>query len=202
MKVLTEKLHPHFLFNTLNTIFSLIDINKKKAQNTIVDLSDLLREIIDLKEDNLITLDQELSLLKKYLDIKSIRFYDHLNINLDIEDGIENALIPSTIIQPLVENSIKHGYSLNHPQLDIDISIYKKEKNLVIIIKNNGKKLETSLKNLQKQGIGIKNTIERLQILYKKKFEFILENIPDNNGVITKITIPYRLSEAKIFSLT
>lgn len=198
MKVLTEKLHPHFLFNTLNTISSLIDIDKLKAKNTIVDLSDLLREIIELKEDHLITLEQEINLLQKYIDIKSIRFYDHLDVKLKIQDNLENVLIPSMLIQPILENSFKHGYSYNHTYLKIKLHVFKENKNLIIEIINNGKKISSPLNELQKLGVGIKNTIDRLEALYKNNYQFTMKNINLNKGVITKISIPFQIAEAKL----
>lgn len=198
MKVLTEKLHPHFLFNTLNTISSLIDIDKLKAKNTIVDLSDLLREIIELKEDHLITLEQEINLLQKYIDIKSIRFYDHLDVKLKIQNNLENVLIPSMLIQPILENSFKHGYSYNHTYLKIKLHVFKENKNLIIEIINNGKKISSPLNELQKLGVGIKNTIDRLEALYKNNYQFTMKNINLNKGVITKISIPFQIAEAKL----
>lgn len=198
MKVLTEKLHPHFLFNTLNTISSLIDIDKLKAKNTIVDLSDLLREIIELKEDHLITLEQEINLLQKYIDIKSIRFYDHLDVKLKIQDNLNNVLIPSMLIQPILENSFKHGYSYNHTYLKIKLHVFKENKNLIIEIINNGKKISSPLNELQKLGVGIKNTIDRLEALYKNNYQFTMKNINLNKGVITKISIPFQIAEAKL----
>lgn len=198
MQVLSEKLHPHFLFNTLNSITTLIDIDKTTAKNTLVDLSHLLREILELKEDHFIPLEQELNLLKKYIDIKSIRFYDHLEIDLKIEDDLENALIPSMLIQPILENSFKHGYSYNHTYLKIEIRIYKLKNELIIEIKNNGKKLDGSLDELQKLGIGIKNTVDRLETLFKDHYSYSMKNQDNRKGIITKISIPYQNAEAKL----
>ena len=200
MKILTDRLHPHFLFNTLNTISTLIDVNKKKAQNVIVDLSDLLREIIELKEDNLITLSQELNLLNKYLDIKSIRFYDHLKIKTNVQENINDALIPNMLIQPIIENSFKHGYSFNHTNLEIELNIYKKDEQLIIEIKNDGKSFETSISQLKIRGVGLKNTINRLKTLYGKNYKFSMTNNENNKGVITQIIIPFELAEAKLYS--
>jgi len=200
MKILTDRLHPHFLFNTLNTISTLIDVNKKKAQNVIVDLSDLLREIIELKDDNLITLSQELNLLNKYLDIKSIRFYDHLNIKINIQKNIDDALVPNMLIQPIIENSFKHGYSFEHTNLEIELEIYEKDKQLVIEVKNNGKSFETSLEQLKMKGVGLKNTINRLKTLYGKNYNFSMSNNENGKGVITKIVIPFELAEAKLYT--
>jgi len=200
MKILTDRLHPHFLFNTLNTISTLIDVNKKKAQNVIVDLSDLLREIIELKEDNLITLSQELNLLNKYLDIKSIRFYDHLKIKTNVQENINDALIPNMLIQPIIENSFKHGYSFNHTNLEIELNIYKKDEQLIIEIKNDGKSFETSIAQLKIRGVGLKNTINRLKTLYGKNYKFSMTNNENNKGVITQIIIPFELAEAKLYS--
>ncbi len=200
MKILTDRLHPHFLFNTLNTISTLIDVNKKKAQNVIVDLSDLLREIIELKEDNLITLSQELNLLNKYLDIKSIRFYDHLKIKTNVQENINDALIPNMLIQPIIENSFKHGYSFNHTNLEIEMNIYKKDEQLIIEIKNDGKSFETSISQLKIRGVGLKNTINRLKTLYGKNYKFSMTNNENNKGVITQIIIPFELAEAKLYS--
>lgn len=194
MKTLTEKLHPHFLFNTLNTIIALIDVNKKKAQNTIVDLSDLLRDIIELKEDNLITLIQELKLIKKYLDIKSIRFSDNLTIKINIQKDIENAIVPNMLLQPIIENSFKHGYSYEHTNLVIELKIYKRNNELIMEIRNDGKSFETDIDNLKIRGIGIENTINRLNTLYGNKYIFSMENIKNNQGVITQIIIPFQLA--------
>jgi LytS/YehU family sensor histidine kinase len=196
MNVLKSQLQPHFLFNTLNSIHSLIDSDKTKSKNMLLDMSDLLREVIKHNNENLIQLQDELILLHKYLRIKETRFSDDLTIKLDIEEGLENILVPSMILQPIVENSIKYGYSKNSIKLIVSIKIFKQEKKVVFIIQNNGKTLDQSFEVLIKKGLGIKNAIERLKTLYNNNYEFNLYN--SEFGVTTKISIPYNIAEFKL----
>ena len=111
-------MHPHFLFNSLNSIHSLMDISIEKSKSMVVDLSDLLRNVLDKKDQNLIELQEELFILKKYIHIKETRFSDQLDIQLNVEEGLENILVPNMLIQPIVENSTKHGYGKEHISLN------------------------------------------------------------------------------------
>lgn len=186
VNILKYQLHPHFLFNTLNSISSLIETDKELAQNTLADFSDLLRDILYLKDTNFLTLYKEIGILKRYIDIMKIRFADYLIVNLNIEKNLENVLILSLIIQPILENSFKYGYSYDKTDLKIDITIKKHYKNLEIIIKNNGSPLPKKMK----YGNGLKNTIERLRTLYEENFEFSISNISGGKGVVTKLIFP------------
>ena len=192
IKILKSQLQPHFLFNTLHCIHALLDVDVAKSKNMIVDLSDLLREIIDHKEEHLIPLKEEVGLLKKYLNIIKVRFCEDLAVDLEFKKNIENALVPSMILQPIVENSIKHGYSPKNIKLDLQINIYKERRNLLILVKNNGAFLTQTQNDLIKKGLGLKNTIERLKMLYYDDFVFKIYN--DDFGVTTKIQIPYQIS--------
>jgi sensor histidine kinase YesM len=198
LSFLKSQLHPHFLFNTLNSIHSLIRNDKKKSQNMLADMSDLLKEMMNTKDKNLIKLQNELLLLNKYLNIKNIRFSDDLKIKLDVANNLENALVPSMLLQPIVENSIKYGYSKNHLQLVLSIKIFKKEEQLIFIIENDGKPLEETLNNLRNNGTGLKNIIERLKTLYADNYTFDMYN--DVEGVTTKISIPYKIAEYELVS--
>lgn len=189
VNVLKYQLHPHFFFNTLNTISSLIETDKKLAQDTLADFSDLLRDILFLKDSNLMTLSIELKILKRYLDIMSVRFSDHLIIKTNIEDNLENVLIPSLILQPIVENSIKHGYSYATTELEINISIFSNNENLVIEISNTGERLENKE---VKFGTGLKNTEERLKTLYNNLYTFQIKNNDNGIGVKTIIAFPIK----------
>lgn len=190
MNVLKSQLHPHFVFNTLNSISSLIEIDTEKSQNLIADFGDLFRGILEIKDEHLIPLEKDLSLLDKYIDIISVRFSDHLTIKKNIENGIKNTLVPNMIIQPLIENAIKHGYSYHKTELIIELSIYKKSNYLIIVIKNDGKLLDKTFNQLIKKGFGLKNTQERLQTLFNADFEFIIRNNKDNSGVEAFIKFP------------
>ena len=138
MEVLKSQLNPHFLFNTLNSISSLIKEDTHKAQHMIGNLGDLLRDILLLKNENRIPLYKEIIILNKYIEIMKIRFSDHLSIKINIEEHVNNALIPTMLIQPIIENSFKHGYSYNFTELEVKLDIYEKDKKLVIQIENNG----------------------------------------------------------------
>lgn len=190
LNMLKSQLHPHFIFNTLNSISSLIEIDKEKSQNLIADFSDLFRDILEYKDENLIPLLRELQLLEKYVDIILVRFSDHLVIKKDIEAGLDTKLVPTMLLQPIVENAIKHGYSYDKTELTVVIRIYEKSKQLCIEIENNGTPLDKSFKQLLKNGTGLKNTFDRLTTLYEDDFKFIVKNKKDNSGVYTVIRIP------------
>lgn len=188
LEMLKAQLDPHFLFNTLHSISSLISLDPNKAQNMISYLGDLLREIIVIKHEDKIPLSRELVVLDKYMEIMLIRFSDHLSIILDIEDDVKNALIPSLMIQPIIENSIKHGYSAVHTNLEIKITANKKKNTLVLQIENNGKILDNNKK--RNKGTGIKNSIERLKTLYNTDYNYTFKTLKSKKGVITIIKIP------------
>lgn len=188
LNLLKSNLNPHFLFNTLNSISSLVETNKHQAQNTIADLGDLLRDLLDQKDKTLITVEEELNILNKYLNIIKIRFSDHFIFRKNIEPMVLDAKIPSMLLQPLIENAIKHGYSLNHTDLEILLKVEEINNHLVISVFNNGKPLSNNF-SLSKTGLGIKNTLERLKTLFKDNFTFELKN-SDNNQVIAYVSIP------------
>ncbi|WP_191858805.1 sensor histidine kinase [Hanstruepera ponticola] len=188
VNVLKYQLHPHFFFNTLNSISTLIETDAKLAQNTLADFSNLLRDILFLKDTNLMPLSVEMKILKRYIDIMSIRFSDHLKVSIHVEDNLGDVLIPSLILQPILENSIKHGYSYDSTDLKIDIDIFQKESNLHIEVINNGEPLSENIK----YGTGLKNTVDRLITLYENNFIFSIENRKDKIGVITQMIIPIK----------
>ncbi|MCD2260769.1 sensor histidine kinase [Psychroserpens luteolus] len=190
MSVLKSKLHPHFVFNTLNSISSLIDIDKEKSQDMITDFGDLFRDILDLENKNLIPLKQELDMLKKYIDIISIRFSDHLSFEEVIDNQLDEHLVPVMLLQPIIENSIKHGYSYNSTELNVILRIFKDDQYLHIEVENDGQPLQQPFNDVMIKGVGIKNIQDRLETLYKGDFSFKVENIKDNQGVKTSIMLP------------
>ncbi|WP_298754987.1 histidine kinase [uncultured Psychroserpens sp.] len=191
LNMLKAQLNPHFVFNTLNSISSLIDIDKEKSQDMITDFGDLFRDILDLGNKNLISLKQELDMLKKYIDIISIRFSDHLSFEEVIDNELEEALVPVMLLQPIIENSIKHGYSYNSTELSVILRIFKDSQYLHIEVQNDGQPLQQPFNDTIVTGMGIKNIEDRLKTLYKDNFSFKVENIKDNQGVKTSIMIPF-----------
>jgi two-component system, LytTR family, sensor kinase len=190
MKMLSSQLQPHFLFNTLNSIAVLADIDKEKAKDMIADLSDFLREILYSSEKNKITLEKELRTLEYYLNILNVRFFDHLDIVQDVDNRLLSKKVPALLIQPLIENSIKHGYSYHHTRLEIKISIKALGRWLVLKVENNGELIETSHAELLKKGVGLSNIDARLKNLYGPDYFFEIRNNRDRTGVETCIKIP------------
>jgi LytS/YehU family sensor histidine kinase len=189
LNILKSQLHPHFMFNTLNSISSLMEVDVERSQNLIADFGDLFREFIAYNETHMIPLKKSLEFLDKYMDIISVRFSDHLTFTKTIEKGVEDYLVPSLLMQPIVENAIKHGYGYTITELEIKLSVYKIENNLTIEIENNGAPLDASFNVLLKKGTGLEMTHERLKTLYGKNFIFILEN-NGKGSVVSKIKFP------------
>jgi hypothetical protein len=194
MKMLTSQLHPHFLFNTLNSISSLIEIDPKSARDTIADLSDFLREILYHSDEKFIPLEKELEVLEYYMNIVKMRFSDHLIIKEDIDPKLKPCKIPAIILQPIIENSIKYGYSYDHTKLTIKISAYCEKKFVVMKVENNGKLLTENLSALLNKGVGLSNLNERLLNLYENKHILSMQNKADGSGVVTLIKLPLNCS--------
>lgn len=193
MKMLTSQLQPHFLFNTLNSVSSLVEIDANLAKDTIADLSDFLREILYNSDAKFIPLQKELTVLEYFLNIVNVRFSDHLIIEKEIDPDLLNTNIPAMILQPIVENSIKHGYSYDHTDLAIKISVLKQNKNILLKVENNGKLITEETQQLINSGVGLSNLKERLDNLYGDSHNFIMRNKADGNGVETLIELPIKV---------
>lgn len=197
LKMLQSQLHPHFLFNTLNSITSLMDVDIHKAKIMTVDLADLLRHVLAHKDVQLINLEDELTILSKYVDIEKTRFSDDLEINWHLEGDFKRVQIPSMLLQPLVENSIKHGFSRNHPSLKIDIRLKRLEDRLQIIIEDNGQGIPaTEEAGVFETGTGIQNTKQRLDSIYGDRQVFSVTNKAEG-GVKNYIEIPLSVGLGK-----
>ena len=169
LKALQSQINPHFLFNVLNTMTSLIRTNPEKAREVTIDLSKYLRYNLDnnLKSVELI---KELNQIDTYIEIEKARFGDKLNIIYDVDESLYNFQIPSLIIQPLVENSIKHGILKKRDKGFVKIIVKKIDKDIEVAIEDDGVGIEQAvIDNLDKrieENIGLKNVHQRLKLLY------------------------------------
>ena len=169
LKALQSQINPHFLFNVLNTMTSLIRTNPEKAREVTIDLSNYLRYNLDnnLKSVELI---KELNQIDTYIKIEKARFGDKLNIIYDVDESLYNFQIPSLIIQPLVENSIKHGILKKRDKGFVKIIVKKIDKDIEVAIEDDGVGIEqVVIDNLDKkieENIGLKNVHQRLKLLY------------------------------------
>jgi sensor histidine kinase YesM len=190
LQSLKMQLHPHFLFNTLNAISVLIKKDPEVARQTLSRLSDLLRMTLDHAGDQLVSLESELEFLDRYLKIEQTRFEDRLAIEMHIEPEALDARVPSLILQPLVENAIKHGVNEQLGRAVIGISAYRVNGELRLEVRDNGKGLENGAKDRGKEGIGLSNTRSRLQQLYGEHHRFEVATA-EEGGVIAAVNIPY-----------
>jgi LytS/YehU family sensor histidine kinase len=194
LNALRLQLQPHFLFNTLNTISSLMEIDIKGAQRIVSKLGSLLRGVLDKDKRNLIPLREELDFIKSYLDIEQARFNDRLSIHYHIDDITLNALVPSLVLQPLVENAIKHGFARKIGKGEIHLHTERINDKIIMRIKDDGKGTEQDTTQLLSAGIGLKNVQERLSLLYKDQYTFDIQSAP-GLGFEVNISIPYQRQE-------
>lgn len=182
---LKTQLNPHFLFNSLNSIRTLVDVNPDLAKTAITQLSSLLRSSLQMGKHKTVLLRDELQTVKDYLAIESIRFDDRLRVSFDIGPETETCLVPPMMLQTLVENAVKHGISSLKHGGEISIEAHRNNGSLHMNIKNTGRYQPSQ----QHEGVGIENTMERLRILYDEKASFIIQNI-EPQEVLTEIIIP------------
>ncbi len=187
LQALKMQLQPHFLFNANNTVAMLIrNGSYQQAIKTISNLSELLRISLNNQRGNFVPLSEELRIIGKYLEIEAIRFEDHLQINIEINEKLQSYRVPYLITQPLVENAFKHGLVKHLGQAELSIRARKIENQLLITVYNTGPQLSSSWNSTA--GIGLSNTISRLKKLYQNDFNFELKNY--KNGVMASLTLP------------
>ena len=191
LMTLKMQLHPHFLFNTHHSIVGLMTKGEtEKAILMLVKLSDLLRATLDHSEHNEIPLRQELELISLYLSIQNIRFEDRLKITQQISGEALNAFVPAFLLQPIIENSIKHGIALRSGSGCLSLNIRKENESLVIEVNDDGGHIKLENGQPGYEGVGIHTTRSRMEQLYGKNFELTFTNLEDY-GVNVKIKIPY-----------
>lgn len=191
LQALRMQLHPHFLFNTLHSISSLIHQDPEAADKMIARLGDFLRLTLENSGTPEVTLKQELEFLKCYLEIQRIRFYDRLTTHLDIDPRALNTRVPNLILQPIVENAIRHGIAPRSTPGHIQILAEQKNGTLRLEVTDNGPGLRPNQNPRQgfREGLGLANTQARLAQLYGSNFCFELANHPAG-GLVVRMLIP------------
>jgi two-component system LytT family sensor kinase len=183
---LKNQLNPHFLFNSLNSIRTLIDMDPKLAKTAINQLSGLLRSSLNTGKSKTIPLKDELETVKDYLAIEKIRFDDRLNWHFEVDPNASDCMVPPMMLQTLVENGVKHGVSTLKQGGIIVLNVTKNDNQVLITITNTG----TYNPNKNTQGVGLENTRERLKLLYDEQASLQIYNDDASHTVITKLNLP------------
>ena len=190
LQTLQHQLHPHFLFNTLNTIAGLVHANPPAADAMIAGLGDLLRVTLHASGIQEVPLEQELEVLQKYLDIEQTRFGERLRVSLAIDPATRQALVPNLILQPLAENAVRHGIAPNARPGWIEVRAGREGDQLVLQVRDSGNGLPPERLTAFNAGVGLGNTRARLAHLYPSAHQCLFSNLAD--GFSVTIRLPFR----------
>lgn len=192
LKMLRYQLNPHFLFNTLNAISTLILIKENELANRMMTkLSSFLRFSLDNEPIKKIPLAREIEALMLYLDIEKVRFDERLKVTIEVDESVENALVPSLFLQPLIENSIKYAIAKMEEGGEVIVHAEHEGDDLVVVIADNGPGVKQPADDLvNRGGVGLANTRDRLQALYGKRYSFTL-SANEPSGMRVEIRIPF-----------
>ena len=191
LRALKMQLHPHFLFNTLHSISSLVLEDPPKANSMIARLGDFLRLTLDHADQQLVTLKEETEFLRCYLDIEQVRFGDRLSVVFDLEPQTLSALLPHLILQPVVENAIQHAIAPRATRGRINIQAKRMDSLLRVAISDNGPGISSNANSPAKKCVGLTNVRTRLQQIYESDFRFELTN-GENEGLTVIMEIPFQ----------
>src|SRR5882762_6741017 len=192
LQALKMQLHPHFLFNTLHSISALLNKDPESARRMITRLGDFLRLTLENSGSQEVTLEQEMTFLRCYLEIERVRFQDRLVTRIDLGEQTLAAKVPNLILQPIVENAIRHGIAPRSTSGLLEIAAKQVDGVLRIQVRDNGPGLpeHRTSQNQFKKGLGLANTETRLQRLYGADHLFDLSNDPAG-GLIVTLEIPF-----------
>ena len=194
MEALTRQINPHFLFNTLNTAVAMTRINPETARDVLIKLSTILRRLLRQSE-SFVSLQEELEFIDNYVDIELARFGpDKLRFTKEIEESTLTAYVPNMLLQPMVENAIRHGLSRRIEGGEIHLRTARMDDRIVIELRDTGVGIPAArIKSIFESGIGISNVRERLSVLYGKDFTFTIDS-EEGQGTFIRIELPDRSS--------
>jgi two-component system LytT family sensor kinase len=190
LKTLEAELHPHFLFNTLHAISTLVHRDPESADRMISRLSDLLRITFDRSGEPKVSLKEEMDFLQKYLDIEQTRFQDRLTVHVHVDPEALDGEVPRMILQPLVENAIKHGIAGRSGGDNVQITAGLDGERLWMQVRDNGAGLQVRTLKALRTGVGLSNTRARLDCLYGRHYR--LEFSDKHGGLSVLIEIPFQ----------
>lgn len=174
LDALQSKINPHFLYNALNSIADLSVTDGIKARKMTIALADLFRYSINYGENNYSTVKEEVEMATVFLEIEKIRFEDKLNFSLNIDEELNYYLVPRFVLQPIVENAVKHGLKATGKMTEIRVEVKRTEKGMALIVADNGPSFPESLA----PGYGVKSVYDKLDILFPDNYEFHFSNEP------------------------
>lgn len=198
LEVLRSQLQPHFLFNTLNTISSLVNSDTVAAERVVSRLGDLLRLSMKHTGQNELPLREELEFLGHYVDIQRSRFRERLNVELSVPNEVLEGMVPTFVLQPLVENAVRHGIEPRTTQGRVLVKACREGNRLILEVADNGPGLVGPVKesNGNGRGIGLANTRARLEQLYGMNQSISISNRPEG-GVVVRLEVPFREFEGQ-----
>jgi len=192
LNALKKQLQPHFLFNTLNTVSALMDDHIGDARKVLSRLGQLLRTTLNQSRTDKVPLEQEIDYIRDYLDIESIRFRDRLVVSYDVPTELLSAQVPSMVLQPLVENAIKHGPDSVKERVEITVRARMKEDRLTLEVADDGKGCFDVQHAMANGGIGLRNVRERMRLLYADAGRLEIES-PQGSGFTAILSLPLEL---------
>ena len=193
LDALRMQLNPHFLFNTLHAVSSLMDRDVRAARKVIADLSGLLRVALDRVNEPEVPLDDELDFLGHYLAIERARFRDRLVVDTRVDPALGDALVPNLLLQPLVENALKHAVAPRADGGRVEVGVRREGDALVLTVADDGPGLAPGTEHRNGRGVGLRNTRERLERLYGDAHAFALRP-REGGGLVAEVRVPYHPS--------
>jgi two-component system LytT family sensor kinase len=184
LDALAARLHPHFLFNALQSVSALIDEDPARARSMLAQIGDLLRDVLAVPDDGDVPLQEEIALLSRYLAIEEIRFADRLRVEIEVSPEVAAFPVPRLLLQPLAENALRHGLAPLPSGGTLRITAIREGERVRITMHNNGVPLSTAMR----QGVGLAMTRERLAARYGNAASFALRQVPD--GVEALLELP------------
>ncbi|MFN8717621.1 MAG: sensor histidine kinase [Gemmatimonas sp.] len=199
LEALRMQLNPHFLFNALNSVAELMEMDVQEAQRTLTRVADLLRLSLRSAAQSLIPVWQEIELVELYLQIARVRYGAGLDADITVDPSVVDLMVPSFLLQPLVENALKHGLAPGYRDQTIEVRLTRNGRSLEIVVEDNGKGLDgllttsgrflAAVPSVDGLGIGLTNTRSRLTMLYGDRYAFRMSNLP-TGGCRVEIRLP------------
>jgi LytS/YehU family sensor histidine kinase len=194
---LRMQLQPHFLFNSLNAVMALVrDQDTAQAVRALSLLSDVLRATVNAGDAHETTLDQELDFVRRYLEIEQVRFGDRLRVTVDVPQALGHARVPTFMLQPFVENALKHGVLRERAGNEITIGARATNGSLTLTVRDDGRGLPADASS--STGVGISNARARLERMYGATAHLSVRNVAEAHGAVVEISLPLRTAAGAV----